>query len=78
MKMDGSKLFKLRSRWLFDYKDLTPKELEYVLVLERQFYSEVLSRVHQNPRFYLDNLDKLDVFNVSFINYNYKKRRVYK
>lgn len=41
--------------------------------LEKEYYYEVLDRVIANPRFYLDNLDKLDVFWVSFLNSNHKK-----
>ena len=36
---------------------------------EREFVDEVLSRVRRNPRFYLDNLDKLDVFRTRFVRY---------
>lgn len=36
---------------------------------ERLYYEEVLQRVINNPRFYLDNLDDLEVFYCSFINY---------
>lgn len=40
---------------------------------EYNYYNEVLERVIRNPRFYLDNLDELDVFFVSFINYHRKR-----
>lgn len=45
---------------------------------ERNYYEEVLQRVIQNPRYYLDNLDELYVFRCSFINYYQGKRKVYK
>jgi hypothetical protein len=43
---------------------------------EKAYYDEVLERVIHNPRFYLDNLDDLSVFRVSFIEYkaeNYRR-----
>lgn len=43
---------------------------------QKVYYSEVLERVFRNPRFYLDNLDELSVFRVSFI--KYKAERVKK
>ena len=46
--------------------------------LERKYYNEVLERINRNPRYYLDNLEKLDVFTVSFENYHGKKGKVYK
>ena len=36
---------------------------------ERRYLDEVYMRVIRNPRFYLDNLDKLDVFRTRFIRY---------
>ena len=73
--MAGSKynLTQRREVWLFDYKAFTPEELVQVRALEKQFYNEVLDRVIANPRFYLDNLDKLDVFYVTFLYSNHKK-----
>lgn len=47
----------------------------FTLEQEKEFYNEVLSRVYSNPRFYLDNIDKLSVFRVSFINYTAKKKK---
>jgi hypothetical protein len=41
---------------------------------QREYYDEVLTRVINNPRFYLDNLEELDVFKVSFIKYHWTKR----
>lgn len=37
--------------------------------IERLFYEEVLERVLNNPRFYLDNLEELDVFRCSYMHY---------
>lgn len=42
---------------------------------EKEFFDEVCYRVVHNTRFYLDNLDSLDVFRVSFINYSYQKKK---
>lgn len=75
MKMDGSELFRKRSMWLFDYKDLTTEELRHVKKIEKELYFDVLDRVNRNPRFYLDNLDVLPVFYVSFIDYSDKKKK---
>jgi hypothetical protein len=36
---------------------------------QRELYEEVLQRVIDDPRFYLDNLDNLWCFRVSFITY---------
>lgn len=36
---------------------------------ERIYYAETLARVINNPRFYLDNLDDLDVYYTSIHNY---------
>jgi hypothetical protein len=36
---------------------------------EKAYYQEVLQRIINNPRYYLDNLDDLYVFRVSFIEY---------
>lgn len=36
---------------------------------ELAYYNEVLDRVLANPRYYLDNLDVLDEFRVSFLHY---------
>lgn len=36
---------------------------------EQAYYEEVLQRVINNPRFYLDHLDELSVFRCSFIHY---------
>lgn len=43
---------------------------------EKAYFYEVCDRIIANPRFYLENLDELSVFKVSFI--NYKNRKVYK
>lgn len=40
---------------------------------EEEYYNEVLDRVIANPRFYLDNLDELSVFRVSFKKYKAQK-----
>lgn len=36
---------------------------------ESEFYEEILDRIIHNPRFYLNNLDDLEVFKFSFIYY---------
>lgn len=36
---------------------------------EKRFLDEVYERVKRNPRFYLGNLDKLDMFRTRFKNY---------
>lgn len=36
---------------------------------EQAYYHEILERVIKNPRFYLDHLDELSVFRVSFLHY---------
>jgi hypothetical protein len=46
---------------------------------ERKFFEEVCDRIIKNPRYYLDNLDELYVFKVSFIHYGVsRKRKLYK
>lgn len=45
---------------------------------ELNYYNTVLDSVIQNPRYYLDNLETLDVFKVSFINYHKKRERFIK
>lgn len=37
---------------------------------ERVYYDNVLEKVINNPRYYLDNLDKIDTFRVSFLDYS--------
>lgn len=64
MKMDGFKRVPVWSR--LDLCGFTTVE-------EHKYYDEVLLRVINNPRFYLDNLDKLDVFDVSFLRKTVKK-----
>jgi len=72
------RLLLMRSRSNYDYENrlwlFMPKDEE------RVFYSEVLSRVLANPRFYLDRLSdgSLSEFRVSFVNYRAKKRSLYK
>lgn len=43
---------------------------------EHAYYEEVLRRVIHNPRYYLDNLDELSVFRVSFIYYYPEKKYI--
>lgn len=43
---------------------------------EKRYFFDICDRIIANPRFYLDNLDELSTFKVSFI--NYKKRKAYK
>lgn len=40
---------------------------------EKNYYYKVCGQIIHNPRFYLDNLESLHVFTVSFINYNKRK-----
>lgn len=42
---------------------------------EKAYYEETLERVIKNPRFYLDNLDELHTFRVSFLNYKPLKKK---
>lgn len=42
---------------------------------EEAYYDEVLTRVVNNSRFYLDNLDELSVFRVSFKKYKPEKMK---
>jgi hypothetical protein len=41
---------------------------------ERAYYDNVLARICCNPRYYLDNLENMDVFRVSFLNYGISRR----
>jgi hypothetical protein len=41
---------------------------------ERAYYDNILARIYCNPRHYLDQLDYLDVFRVSFLNYSETRR----
>lgn len=49
------------------YPDMTDEE-------EQEFFNEVCFRVIHNTRWYLDNLDDLWVFEVSWGNYTQKRR----
>lgn len=40
---------------------------------EIDYYSEILERVFRNPRYYLDNLEQLVTFKVSWCNYHRNK-----
>lgn len=42
---------------------------------EHEFYNEICDRIIANPRYYLDNLDELSVFRVSFIRYSANKTK---
>jgi len=42
---------------------------------EHAYYLEVLRNVYARPRYYLDNLENLSVFRVSFIDYTTKKKK---
>lgn len=50
------------------------KENGYTTEEERQVYKDCLKDIYNNPRWYLDNMDKLVEFRVSFINYKHKKQ----
>jgi len=41
---------------------------------EHKYFEEVLRNIYARPRFYLDNLENLPVFRVSFIDYTTKKK----
>ena len=43
---------------------------------EERYYNEILERMIRNPRFYLDNLEDLYLFRVSF-RYYYPERDYY-
>ena len=57
--------------YLFDSYDFTKgtPECKDMKAIEKAFYEETLDRVIANPRFYLDNLNVLPVFMVSFHHY---------
>ena len=63
------------SQWL---KDIEPG---ITLAEERECYNEMLQRVINNPRYYLDLVGEsigLWEFKVSFLDYNPKRRKLYK
>lgn len=78
MKMDGFNIQTKSESRLFDYRDFSndPEGLMFVKNAEKDFYNEVLDRVINNPRFYLDNLDKLAVFDTCFLRKSVKKGKV--
>ena len=41
---------------------------------ERAYYESVLQRVYCNPKHYLENLEQMWVFRVSFLDYHDKRR----
>lgn len=55
---EKSSLDRENKLWLF----MTSEE-------ERRYVDEVYARVIRNPRFYLDNLEKLDMFRTRFKRY---------
>jgi len=63
------------TQWLKDlYPGITLEE-------EKECYQEMLKRVINNPRYYLDLLDEsigLWEFKVSFLSYSVKKQNLYK
>jgi hypothetical protein len=42
---------------------------------EREYFNNVCDRVINNPRYYLDNLETLNVFRVSFNTYKKEKSK---
>lgn len=42
---------------------------------EHKYFDEVCDRIIRNTRFYLDNIQELHTFRVSFINYSSKKSK---
>lgn len=71
MTMDGSRIIRGKDMYLFDAYDFKgdTKSLAEIKTLERRFYEDTLDRVIANPRFYLDKIDVLPVFMVSFHHY---------
>jgi len=63
------------TQWLKDtYPGITLEE-------EKECYQEMLNRVINNPRYYLDLIDEsigLWEFKVSFLSYSVKRRSLYK
>lgn len=56
--------------------DISNKLWKFMTYEEEQaYYHEVLERVIRNPRFYLDHLDELSVFRVSFLHYYPEDRK---
>lgn len=56
--------------------DRADKLNEFMTIEEEYaYYNEVLERVINNPRWYLNHLEELSVFKVSFIQYSYKKKK---
>jgi hypothetical protein len=49
------------------------KDNEYSLEEEKEIYFLTLEDIYNNPRWYLDNLEYLVEYRVSFINYKTKK-----
>lgn len=49
------------------------KDNEYSIEEEREIYLQNLEDIYSNPRWYLDNLEYLVEYRVSFINYKAKK-----
>lgn len=49
------------------------KDNDYSLEEEKEIYFLTLEDIYNNPRWYLDNLDYLVEYRVSFINYKAKK-----
>lgn len=50
--------------------DLANKLWEFMTYQEeKDYYAEILQRVYLDPRYYLDHLDDLRVFRVSFLYY---------
>lgn len=48
------------------------KQNNYSMEDEEEIYDNVLQDIYDNPRWYLDNVDYLSVFYVSWKNYRYK------
>jgi hypothetical protein len=65
-----------KSKTILSRYDLSNKLYEFMSDTdEHAYFTEVCERVIRNPRFYLDHLDELYVFRVSFIR---KRRRLKK
>lgn len=78
MMMVGYNLLNKKDTHVFEYEDFKNDREGLVEAkrLEKELYYEVLDRVIANPRYYLDNLDNLEVFRVSFLFRNHHKEKV--
>jgi len=64
MTLKASNLDRENKLWLFMNKED-----------EREYFNEICDRIIRDPRFYLDNLERLDTFVVSFIHYGKSRKK---